>query len=349
MGNKIREFMTHRGPNEYVEYKWTERDEDSLIGTVRAGQRPVPRIRVFDLLPREVKPGDRSQALVWKGSTLRITAEHIEGRESEFTRAADYDLILLQFCGSSTIESEYGVTELEPGEVVLVPAGISHRSVGKNECLRLRVIVNDMVQLKVDPDKPLANTRFKVIHSDPLSSVRGERAPTPNGDHALEHVSFWDDASDIWIERKCSELVGCVKEGPGGWEWTKKGGRGMRKIRAFDYFTGVTGKGGARAPDLYKSDEFRIDVYNLEGQQGGFHRGCDEDEILFQFRGHGVNENEWGIVELDPGEMSYVPRGIAHRNIGGEGFLRMVFYARESTYPVAFNSLPGRQTSFSVE
>ncbi len=335
MGNRVREFMTHREPDEHI---WVERDEDALIGTVRAGQRPIPRIRVFDLLESGANAGGSSQTLVWEGATLRIAAEQVRGQESALTRAADYDLILLQFCGSSTVQTEYGAVELEPGEIALIPAGISHRSAGKGECLRLRVMTREAVNLGVDPEKPLSETRFKVVRSEPRAAADG-RGPATNEDRVLEHTSFWDPASDVWIERKCSELIGCVKEG----------GRGLKKLRAFDYFTGMTGKGGARAPVLYTGNEFRVDVYNLEGQQRGFHRGLDEDEIWFQFRGHAVNDTEWGIVELDPGEMAYIPRGISHRINGGKGFLRAVFYSRHLVYPRAFNSSTGRQTSFSVE
>jgi mannose-6-phosphate isomerase-like protein (cupin superfamily) len=334
MGNTVREFMTHREPDEHI---WVERDEDMLIGTVRAGQRPMPRIRVFDLLQGEMNPVGSSQALVWDGGTLRIAAEQISGSESDLTRAADYDLLFFQFCGSSLIESEYGTVEIEPGEITLIPAGIAHRSTAKGECLRLRVMTKEAVNLGVDAEKPLTESQFNVVHLDPLTSRKN--ASTAHDDRVLEHTNFWDPISDIWIERRSAQLFGCVKEG----------GRGLKKLRAFDYFTGMTGKGGARAPVLYTGDEFRIDVYNLEGQQRGFHRGLDEDEIWFQFRGHAVNDTEWGIVELDPGEMSYVPRGIAHRINGGKGFLRIVFYTRQLVHPKAFNSAGGRQTRFEVK
>ncbi len=334
MGNRVREFMTHREPAEHI---WVERDEDILVGTVRAGQRPIPRIRVFDLLQSEANAGGQSRVLVWEGATLKIAAEQIRGEESELTRAADYDLFFFQFSGSSMVESECGTVELDPGEIMLVPSGIAHRSTGKGECLRLSVMSKEIVSFGVDPDKPLTETKFKVTHSDPLPA-ENSAAPAADSSRALEHVSFWDPASDIWIERKPSELFGCVTEGS----------RPFKKLRAFDYFTGMTGKGGARAPVLYTGNEFRIDCYNLEGQQRGFHRGLDEDEIWFQFRGHAANDTEWGIVELDPGETAYVPRGIAHRINGGKGFLRIVFYTRQLVHPKAFNSSAGRHTSFEV-
>ena len=34
MGKKIREFMTHRDPDEHI---WVERDEAAVIGTARMG------------------------------------------------------------------------------------------------------------------------------------------------------------------------------------------------------------------------------------------------------------------------------------------------------------------------
>jgi hypothetical protein len=40
-------------------------------------------------------------------------------------------------------------------------------------------------------------------------------------------------------------------------------------------------------------------------------------------------------VELEPGEMAYVRREIAHRMNGGKGFLRKVFYARQLLNPKA--------------
>jgi homogentisate 1,2-dioxygenase len=127
------------------------------------------------------------------------------------------------------------------------------------------------------------------------------------------------------------------------------GSRPVKKIRAFDYFTGMTGKGGAKAPVLYTGKEFRIDVYNLEEEQRGFHRGCDEDEIWFQFRGHSLNHTEWGALELDAGQTAMIPRGIAHRITGSPGFLRMVFYSRGVVRLKAFNNISERETRFEVQ
>jgi hypothetical protein len=165
----------------------------------------------------------------------------------------------------------------------------------------------------------------------------------------LEVTEFWQDALEpIVIERDHAKLVGCLS-GPPGRDAPVPGTRQASLIRVFDYFVGMTGKGGARAPQHYESEDFRTDSYNTEGQQFGFHRGMDDDEIWFQFRGHANNETEWGIHELDPCEMGYVPRGIAHRIVGGEGFLRFVLYFRHPMYPMVDESAQTGRSTVRVE
>jgi len=335
MAKKIREFMTHRDPDEHI---WVERDESAVIGTARMGQRLVPKIRPFDLLRSAPRVGNRSQVTIWEGDTLRIAVENLAGPEEQLTRASDHDLIYFQFCGRSTVESECGVVELEPGEFVLIPAAISHRSTGKEDCLRVRVATRELVNLGVDPEKPLVETKFKVRPSEPFTRQGNGRQESQSG-HVLEHITFWDSQSDVWIERDPAALIGPVTGGS----------RPFKKIRGFDYFTGMTGKGGAKAPVLYTGKEFRIDVYNLEEEQRGFHRGCDEDEIWFQFRGHSLNHTEWGAMELDAGQTAMIPRGVAHRITGSPGFLRMVFYSRALVQPKAFNNISEQETKFEIQ
>jgi len=335
MGKKIREFMTHREPPEHI---WMERDEAAVIGTARMGQRMVPHIRPFDLLRSTPLTGNRARATVFEGETLRVATEFISGRETQLTRAADHDIVYLQFCGRSTIESESGTVEVEPGEIVLVPAAISHQTIGSDQCLRVRVATQECVTEGVDPGKATTERKFTVKPSESFAVVNGH-GETANDGNALEHISFWDPQSDLWVERDVAALIGCKREG----------GRIVRKLSAFNYFTGMTGKGGARAPVLYNGKEFRVDVYNLEEEQNGFHRGCDEDEIWFQFRGHSLNHTEWGAMELDAGQMSYIPRGVAHRITGSPGFLRMVLYSRKLVHPRAFNNVSERATRFDVQ
>jgi mannose-6-phosphate isomerase-like protein (cupin superfamily) len=62
-----------------------------------------------------------------------------------------------------------------------------------------------------------------------------------------------------------------------------------------------------------------------------------------------LNHTEWGALELDPGQMSYIPRGVAHRITGSPGFLRMVLYSRKLVHPKAFNNISERETRYDVQ
>ena len=112
MSKKIREFMTHREPPEHI---WMEREESAVIGTARMGQRMVPKIRPFDLLRSTPLTGNRSRAMIFEGDSLRVATEYLAGQEAQLTRAADHDVIYLQFSGRSTIESESGVCRSRTG------------------------------------------------------------------------------------------------------------------------------------------------------------------------------------------------------------------------------------------
>lgn len=222
--------------------------------------------------------------------------------------------------------------------MVLMPAAISHRSTGKEDCLRLRVATRELVNLGVDPEKPLVETQFKVRPSEPFAPHGNGRQESENG-RTLEHITFWDPQSDVWIERDAAALIATVTGGS----------RPVKKIRAFDYFTGMTGEGGAKAPVLYTGKEFRIDVYNLEEEQRGFHRGCDEDEIWFQFRGHSLNHTEWGALELDAWPDGYDPPWYCPSDYRKPRFSAHGFLRRGLVQPKAFNNVSERETRFEVQ
>ena len=195
------------------------------------------------------------------------------------------------------------------------------------------------MNLGVDPEKPLVETQFKVRPSEPFAPHGNGRQESENG-RTLEHITFWDPQSDVWIERDaCRVDRHC--------HGRQSSRQENQRVRLFYRHDRKRRSQGARASTHGK--EFRIDVYNLEEEQRGFHRGCDEDEIWFQFRGHSLNHTEWGAMELDAGQTAMIPRGIAHRITGSPGFLRMVFYSRGLVQPKAFNNISERETRFEVQ
>ncbi|HEY7062997.1 MAG TPA: hypothetical protein VII06_16080 [Chloroflexota bacterium] len=309
---KVREFITRW--DRPADRTWVERDREAIVGAMRGSKRGTPKFRPFDMLAEP-----RQAQVLWQNDDMRIGVESVVGAGPEFRRNCDYDELFFQFAGHTTLETEYGVFEMGPAELALMPGGIAHRSSGDDNSLRLFARLRYPVETLLGADQQVSHTEFDVVRSG------GPAWSSPNGDTlgaqttVRERLLFWDDPGgegDL-IERNYASMVGVATEG-----------RGIQKLRAFDFFQGITGRGGP-GPKLYESPVFHVEVYNTEGEQRGFHRGLDDDELWLQFRGDSANESEFGVEHLGPGEMNHVPPGIAHRVTGGEGFLRLVLYSRQ--------------------
>jgi quercetin dioxygenase-like cupin family protein len=65
---------------------------------------------------------------------------------------------------------------------------------------------------------------------------------------------------------------------------------------------------------VYENHEIRVEWQILEGRQPFYHRNCDVDEISYQIAGERTLMTELGMVEHRPGDLSRIPRGVAHDN-----------------------------------
>src|SRR5579885_2352619 len=86
--------------------------------------------KVREFITRWDRPADRT----W---VERDREASVVGAAPEFRRNCDYDELFFQFAGHTTLETEYGVFEMGPAELLLVPGGIAHRSSGDGDSLRL--------------------------------------------------------------------------------------------------------------------------------------------------------------------------------------------------------------------
>ena len=94
---------------------WAERKKAGLMGTAKSTHY-TPRFRPFDML------GIPNQSLViLENENHRIGVENVVGVQESFHRYVDCDMMYFQFCGNTTVETEFGVYEMTPGEVMLVP------------------------------------------------------------------------------------------------------------------------------------------------------------------------------------------------------------------------------------
>jgi len=140
----------------------------------------------------------------------------------------------------------------------------------------------------------------------------------------IETMICWRDTPEYYsiAERDYEHLVGATS--------TERDARksGIKKIRAFDYFTEITGRRGP-GPKIVESPNFVVEVYNTDGEQFAFHRALRSEEFGLQFRGTATNMSEFdGALPMAPGDLALVPLGIAHSVITGKEFLRVVMYSR---------------------
>ncbi len=303
---------------------WAERKKAGLMGTAKSTHY-TPRFRPFDMLSIP-----NQSLVILENENHRIGVESVVGVQESFHRYVDCDMIYFQFCGNTTVETEFGVYEMDPGEVILVPGGISHRSIGRNDSLRYFCLSHEAVDYVMGEDQYTSHTTFEVKRIDGPDWRAPQGAESGSKGQVIEKMHFWDDGADdlTVVERDYDALVGVAGLRRG------QPGSSIRKLRAFDHFTAIVGKGGedAGTQPLMESASMRIRTYNMQDEQFAFHRALRSEEVRIQFRGDALDMSEFENVEVSPGEITIIPLGIAHSVISippeDENFLRLNFYSK---------------------
>jgi mannose-6-phosphate isomerase-like protein (cupin superfamily) len=303
---------------------WAEREKAGLMGTAKSTHY-TPRFRPFDMLSIPNQP-----LVFLENANHRIGVESVVGVQDSFHRYVDCDMIYFQFCGDTTVETEFGVYEMKPGEVMLIPGGISHRSIGRNDSLRYFCLSHEAVDYVMGEDQYTSHTTFELkrIGGPDWQVSRGPESLSKGS--VIEKMHFWDDRADdlTVVERKYDSLVSVAGLRRG------EPGSAIRKLRAFDHFTAIVGKGreDAGTQPLMESASMRIRTYNMQDEQFAFHRALRSEEVRIQFRGDALDMSEFENVEVSPGEVTIIPLGIAHSVISippeDENFLRLNFYSK---------------------
>jgi quercetin dioxygenase-like cupin family protein len=303
---------------------WADRRKAGLMGNAKSS-RYTPKFRPFDML------AEPNQSLVFlANANHRIGVESVFGVQDAFHRYVDADMIYFQYCGHTTLETEFGIHEMAPGDVLLVPGGIAHRSIGTADSLRYCCLTHEPVHYVMNEDQYTSETTYQMKRIGGPSWQLPPGADQPSTGRVVERMHCWDDRPDDYtiLERDYEDLVGVASlRGPA----VEKGG--IRKVRAFDHFTAIVGKGGADAgtQPLMLAEHLRIRTYNMLGEQFAFHRALRSEEVRIQFRGDAVDMSEFENVDVRPGDVTIIPLGIAHSVItdppDDPSFLRLNFYS----------------------
>jgi len=317
--NKSREFMTtwHASPRSYLP-AWAQRDKSSLMNS-GSSTRALPLFRAFDLIGH---PNERVTLLV--NSDQRIGVESVCGAQQEFVRHIDFDTVLFQFAGSTTVETEYGVHEMAPGDLLHIPEGIAHRSTGTADSLRWFAHVNSPFTQFMSEEDQVSHTVFNVKRiNGPQWTIPADRQAAPKG-HVIERMICWNDRPDDLsiFHRNYDDLVPVASTSP------REKKSGLFKVRAFDLFKEIAGTSGEPKP-VMRGKHLEIKVYNIIGEQFAFHRALRSEEVRIQFRGKALDMAETGNADTRPGTVTMIPRGIGHSVITDPvdcpDFLRMNF------------------------
>ncbi len=112
------------------------------------------------------------------------------------------------------------------------------------------------------------------------------------------------------------------------------GGRKMEKISLNDIFeegvvTGVDMENGYMPLVLYGNEDMIIEVANCDREQGGWHRNLGADEWAFQYKGSRTLRSETGPITINEGEMTVIPRGVSHQNVGHGTNIEITIYSKK--------------------
>ena len=305
---------------------WADRRKAGLMGTAKS-TRYTPRFRPFDMLARP-----NQSLVILENQNHRIGVESVCGVQDAFHRYVDADIIYFQFCGTTTVETELGVYELTPGEVMLVPGGVAHRSIGTADSLRYFCLTHEAVNHVMNEDQYTSDTTFAMKRiGGPNWQIPSDVQQASTG-RVVERMHCWDDGPEDFtiVDRDYEDLVGAASlRGP-----AKETG-GVKTVHAFDHFTAIVGKGGGDAgtQPLMLAEHLRLRTYNMQGEQYAFHRALRSEEVRIQFRGNAIDMSEFENVEVKPGDVTIIPLGIAHSVISDPpedpSFLRLNFYSAQ--------------------
>ncbi len=303
---------------------WADRRKAGLMANAKS-TRYTPKFRPFDML------AEPNQSLViLANANHRIGVESVFGVQDAFHRYVDADMIYFQYAGRTTLETEFGIHEMVPGDVLLVPGGIAHRSIGTADSLRYFCLTHEAVNYVMNEDQYTSESTYEMRRIGGPDWKLPPGADQPTTGRVVERMHCWDDGPDDYtiLERDYEDLVGVASlRGPA----IEKGG--IRKVRAFDHFTAIVGKGGVDAgtQPLMLAEHLRIRTYNMLGEQFAFHRALRSEEVRIQFRGNALDMSEFENVDVRPGEITIIPLGIAHSVItdppDDPDFLRLNFYS----------------------
>ena len=152
------------------------------------------------------------------------------------------------------------------------------------------------------------------------------------GKRIKEFVTYWGPSIADWGDATEQRFV--VERDEELLNNEASGGRKMEKVSLNEIFeegvvTGVDMQNGYLPLVLYANEDLIIEVANCDREQGGWHRNLGSDEWAFQYKGSRTLRSETGPITINEGEMTVIPRGVAHQNVGHGPNIEITIYAKK--------------------
>ena len=160
------------------------------------------------------------------------------------------------------------------------------------------------------------------------------------GKKIKEFITYWGTSLLDWNDNRLESRFVVERDEELLQQGAISGGRKMEKISINDIFqdgvvTGVDMENGYFPLAVYGNEDIIIEITNCDEEQGGWHRNMGADEWVFQYKGDRTIKCETGDIRINEGEMSVIPRGVAHQNVGHGSNIEITIYCRNALKQLA--------------
>lgn len=223
---------------------------------------------------------------VFEGASLRLEWQTLNGRQPFYHRNADVDEIGYQICGGRTLITECGTIEFEKGQFAKIAVGVAHDNYCREDIHLIFYLHGPATECVAPVGRgEYRNPPFAGWESKPMVEVTTNNLGGPDG-----AVSYSMADEDL--------ILGAAKCFP-------------------DLLQIIEPRGDS--PDtewLYKAPKIWVGHTSLPATHARrYRRRLSADELQYQAEGTRTIISQRGVVTLNPGDFTCIPRGTSYANV----------------------------------
>lgn len=223
---------------------------------------------------------------VFEGSTLRLEWQTLDGRQPFYHRNADVDEIGYQICGQRTLITECGSIDFADGQFARIPVGVAHDNYCRED-IHLIFYLHGPAQAITAPVArgEYRKTPFEGWQTTPMVELTTNNLGGPEGAVAYSMV---DEDLLLGAAARFPDLLEVIEP------------------------TGQVGE----IEWLYHAPRVWIGHTTLgRTTERRYQRRLGADEIQYQAEGSRTIVSQRGVVTLNPGDFTCIPRGTSYANL----------------------------------